>query len=118
MNAEITPDDVKDLLDTDADIRIVDIRNEAAFQQAHLPNSESIPFPELPTRVSSLDGADHIVTVCPHGKSSVQAARLIKSYEGIADDARVESMTGGLEAWEYELESSTKETTDETQQPF
>lgn len=38
------------------------------------------------------------MTVCPHGKASVQAAQLIGSYEGTAD-ATVESMEGGLEKY-------------------
>ena len=80
-------------------VRIVDIRDERAFDRGHLPGSESIPFPELTTRVAELEGADRVVTVCPHGIASRQAARLIGSYAG-TDGARVESLRGGIEAWE------------------
>lgn len=51
-----------------------------------------------------LSEADHIVTVCPHGKSSVQAAKFIGSSEGTGE-ATVESMAGGLRKWEGEIES-------------
>ncbi|WP_433625516.1 rhodanese-like domain-containing protein [Halomicrococcus sp. NG-SE-24] len=105
MDAEISPAEVYELLD-DEDVRIVDIRPEAQFERGHVPGSECIPFHALADRIDELDGADRIVTVCPEGKSSVQAARLIASYEGVPDDARVESMEGGLRAWERELESS------------
>ncbi|WP_276299938.1 rhodanese-like domain-containing protein [Halorussus lipolyticus] len=106
MDAEISPDDVHELLETDEEVRIVDIRPEAAFERGHIPDSENIPFHALADRIELLDGAERIVTVCPHGKSSVQAARLISSYEGVPDDARVESMAGGLDEWEYELAQS------------
>ena len=86
--------------------RIVDIRSPAAFRRRHIPGSENVPFDELPDRVASLADADRIVTVCPHGKASVQAARLIASYE--ETDATVESLAGGLEAWDGPV------TTDET----
>ena len=102
MDGEISPTEVATLLESgsdDAELRIVDIRSERAFDRGHLPESESIPFPQLTTRVDELTGADRIVTVCPHGISSRQAAQLIASYQGTTD-ARVESLDGGVEAWE------------------
>ncbi|WP_144922926.1 rhodanese-like domain-containing protein [Halorubrum salsamenti] len=109
MDGEIDPDELAVLLDdsggTDADadadetLRIVDIRDRRAFDRGHVPGSECIPFPELTTRVAELEGAARIVTVCPHGVASRQAAQLIGSYAG-TQDARVESLRGGIEAWE------------------
>ncbi|WP_323171904.1 rhodanese-like domain-containing protein [Natrialba sp. PRR66] len=117
MDGEISPDEVKDLLNTatddtsangtnganadaDADtvVRVVDIRDERSFAHSRIPGSENIPFQELTGRVDELEDADRIVTVCPHGKASVQAAQLLGSYEGTAD-ARIESMAGGLEKY-------------------
>ncbi len=110
MDGEIDPDELAALIDDeDCDrpddgaprdgLRIVDIRDRRVFDRGHLPGSESIPFPELSTRVAELAGADRIVTVCPHGVASKQAARLIGSYAGTVD-ARVESLRGGVERWE------------------
>ncbi|WP_247730492.1 rhodanese-like domain-containing protein [Halovivax limisalsi] len=106
MDGETTPDELADRLDRDDPVRIVDIRDPGSFASGHIPGSENVPFQELPRRVEGLADADHIVTVCPHGKASVQAARLVASYEGCTD-ARVESLAGGLEAWRerYELVS-------------
>jgi len=105
MDGEVSPEAVRERLETDGDgLRIVDIRTAQAFERGHIPGSENVPFDELADRIDSLEGADRIVTVCPHGKASQQAARLIGSYEGTGD-ARVESMAGGLEAWEGEIES-------------
>jgi len=104
MDGEISPSDVEARLDDEDPPRVVDIRSPGAFARGHIPGSENVPFAELPQRVESLAGADHIVTVCPHGKASVQAARLIKSYEGTGD-AAVESMRGGLDAWDGPLET-------------
>jgi rhodanese-related sulfurtransferase len=104
MDGEISPTELATLLESgsdDAELRIVDIRSERAFDRGHLPESESIPFPQLTTRVDELTGADRIVTVCPHGISSRQAAQLVASYQGTTD-ARVESLHGGIEAWEQQ----------------
>jgi rhodanese-related sulfurtransferase len=104
MDGEISPDEVETLLTSDDRPRIIDIRSPGAFAQGHIPGSENVPFGDLPDRVEEFADSDHIVTVCPHGKASVQAARLIGSYEGTAD-ATVESMAGGLDAWDGELET-------------
>lgn len=105
MNGEIEPAELEARLDDG--VRIVDIRNQLAFERAHIPGSENIPFAQLPQRVEALAGADCVVTVCPHGKSSVQAASLIQSYEEISDDACVASLAGGLDAWNGPLENES-----------
>ena len=105
MDGEIDPGTVAELLAGPDPPRVVDIRSREAFDRGHIPGSENIPFAALPDRVGDLSGADHVVTVCPHGKASVQAARLVASFEGTAD-ATVESMAGGLEAWREDVEAT------------
>jgi rhodanese-related sulfurtransferase len=125
MDSEIDPAELQDVLDDGRERRIVDIRSPAAFRRGHIPGSVNIPFENLPDRVGTLAGAEHIVTVCPHGKASVQAARLIASFEGTTD-ATVESLHGGLEAWDGPLEQGEEnesasadiaDTTDTTTEP-
>jgi rhodanese-related sulfurtransferase len=99
---EIDPETLQTLLDDDAAVRIVDIRSPAAFEDGHIPGSENVPFEELPDAVEQFDGAERVVTVCPHGEASLQAARLLSAYEGLAD-ATVESLAGGVTAWDGEL---------------
>lgn len=111
MDGEIAPEEVKELLEDDADVRIVDIRDERSFEHSHIPGSVNLPFHELTGRIDELEGEDRIVTVCPHGQASIQAAKLISSYEGTAD-ARVESMEGGLE--KYGLQFGLARADDET----
>lgn len=128
MDGEIDPDELAELIDGDAtgddDLRIVDIRDQRAFDRGHVPDSECLPFPELTNRVAELEGASRIVTVCPHGIASRQAAQLVGSYAGT--DARVESLRGGIEAWERDIgdlvatptEGSGDETDEGPEAPF
>ncbi len=106
MDGEISVDELEALLAEGEDVRVVDIRQPAAFDRGHIPGSENIPFSELPQSVDRLDGAERVVTVCPHGQASVQAARLVQSYEGLAEDARVESLAEGITGWEGDIEAS------------
>mgnify|MGYP006277267141 CR=1 FL=1 len=109
MDGEIGTESLRELVESD-DARVVDIRSPAAFQRGHIPGSENVPFPSLVEAVERFDDAERVVTVCPHGKSSVQAARLIASYEGF--DGRVESFEPGLSGWDGPLEA-TEQSPDE-----
>ncbi len=105
MDEEISGARLQDLLDSDADVRIVDIRPPDVFLQQHIPHSENIPFEALTSRIDEVADADHIVTVCPHGQASRQAARLIASYADFT--GTVASLRSGLEGWEGDLVTET-----------
>ncbi|AEM58220.1 rhodanese [Haloarcula hispanica N601] len=101
MDGEIDTDELRSKLDEEA-VRVVDIRSPGAFERGHIPGSENVPFPSLVDEVERFEGDDEVVTVCPKGKSSVQAARLIASYEGF--DGDVVSFEPGLNGWDGPLE--------------
>ena len=107
MDGELSAEELRGLLESDADIRVVDIRSPAAFRRGHIPGSENVPFEELTDRIGEVADAERVVTVCPHGKASVQAARLIGSFEEFS--GRVDSLEPGIEGWPYELESEETE---------
>ena len=112
MDDEISAEALRALLDGDADVRVVDIRSPGAFRRGHIPGSENVPFEELTDRIESIANADRVVTVCPKGEASVQAARLIDSFEGFA--GRVDSLEPGIDGWPYELDGEgTEEPADE-----
>lgn len=103
---EIRSEELHELLKNDEELRIIDIRSSTAFERGAIPGSENIPFQELPQKIEELADEKQVVTVCPHGKASLQAVRIIDSYEGTTGSVR--SLEGGLDAWsrDYELETS------------
>ena len=86
---------------------VIDIRSPGEFRREHIPGSRNVPLGDLPTRIEVVDGAEHVVTVCPHGEASIQAARLVSAYGGF--DGTVESLAGGLEAWAGPLSDGSAE---------
>lgn len=108
MVEELTPKEVKEKVD-EGEVRVVDIRPEREFERGHIPGAVNIPMNRLPTEIGNHDWDEEVVVACPIGKSSVQAAKLIGSYEGVEDAERVASMEGGYDAWEYELEGGESE---------
>lgn len=105
MVDEVTPNDVKKKLNDDS-VQVVDIRQPRQFQQGHIPGALNIPMNELPSQVDEVDWEDEVVVTCPIGQSSVQAAKLIQSFEGVDDETAIASMAGGYRDWEYELETA------------
>lgn len=106
MVDEVTTDDVKEKLD-DEGVQIVDIRRPLQFEQGHIPGALNIPMNELPQQVGEVEWEDEIVVTCPIGQSSVQAAKLIQSFEQVDDGTAVASMAGGYKDWDYELETDS-----------
>jgi len=105
MVEEISPAALKDRLDRGEDVQVVDIRPEAAFAAGHIPGAENVPFHAFARLVADREWRDDIVVACPMGESSLQAARLLEAYEGVAPDATVSNLTGGYAAWDFELEA-------------
>ena len=103
MDGEIDDEELHALLAADEDVRVVDVRSPSAFRRGHIPGSDNVPFEELTDRIESVADADRVVTVCPKGEASVQAARLIGSFEGFS--GRVESLSTGVSGWSYDLET-------------
>lgn len=105
MDGEISAADLETLLESEDSPVIVDIRSPLDFQREHIPMSRNVPFQRLTQDIEQFQGEDRVVTVCPHGKASIQAANLIASFEGF--DGRVESLEGGLTGWDGPTDRST-----------
>lgn len=113
MVEEITPEALKDRLDRGDEVQVVDIRPERTFEEGHIPGAENVPFDRFTQVIEDRDWSDDIVLVCPLGESSLQAARLLESYEEVDDDATVANLAGGYEEWTDELVTGSRARTDE-----
>jgi rhodanese-related sulfurtransferase len=107
MVEELSTDELKERLEADEEVQIVDIRTRAQYEQGHIPGAINVPFPEFPQRVDDHDWQDTIVCACPKGKSSKQAVRMLESYEGVDDEADVLNLEGGYREWEYGLDGES-----------
>ncbi len=107
MVDEISPAELHGRLDDGADVQVVDIRQPDSFAEGHIPGATNLPIDRFAREVEDHEWGEEVVVVCPVGESSLQAARLLESYEGVDADARVVNLDGGYEAWDYDLESGT-----------
>ncbi|MDF2530237.1 MAG: Sulfur carrier protein adenylyltransferase ThiF [Gammaproteobacteria bacterium] len=94
--AEITVAELKAMLEEQADIFILDVRELYEYQQHHL-NGYLIPLAELPARMDELRPYQEktLIVHCEHGVRSLHASHfLIK-----AGFLHVYSLRGGIAAW-------------------
>ena len=101
---EITADQLKERIDdkSDNNFIIVDIRDDASFDEAHIPGAVNIPLNELGYRWFSLDKSKDIIVYCFTGVTSEVACQILVNA-GFKD---VYNMTGGIKAWDYAIEVS------------
>jgi len=105
MVEETSADELHARLENGADVQVIDVRPEREFHRGHVPGAENVPITRFARAVADHEWGDEIVVVCPHGESSLQAARLLEAYEGVPEDARIANLSGGYRDWEYELEA-------------
>ncbi|MDZ7662961.1 VTT domain-containing protein [Thiohalophilus sp.] len=94
-----TVDQLKQQLDQQADVLVLDVRSEEDFngEQQHIPGARNVPLEELPNRLDELAEYQErsVVTVCRTDKRSAKAAQLL-ARQGFAD---VHIIKGGMTDW-------------------
>lgn len=95
----ITANEAKEIMDTQSDYIILDVRTEEEFAQGHIPNAILIPDYEIETKSTSMltDKNQLILVYCRSGRRSKNAAeKLVKlGYTNIKE-------FGGIIDWPYE----------------
>ncbi len=98
---EITPREVKALLDQPVAFTLLDVREPWEFDLSRIAGSKLIPMGEVPNRAhQELDPDEHIVVVCHHGVRSMSVTNWLRQ-QGF-DSAQ--SLRGGIDAWSKEVD--------------
>jgi sulfur-carrier protein adenylyltransferase/sulfurtransferase len=99
---EITPIELKTLLDRGDRTLILDVRNPEEIAICRIAGSTVIPLPELPGRLGELDQNTPMVVHCKSGVRSAKAIALLQS----AGFSRLRNLKGGILAWAQEVDPS------------
>jgi sulfur-carrier protein adenylyltransferase/sulfurtransferase len=99
---EITPIELKTLLDRGDRTLILDVRNPEEITICRIAGSTVIPLPELPGRLGELDQNAPMVVHCKSGVRSAKAIALLQS----AGFSRLRNLKGGILAWAQEVDPS------------
>ncbi len=99
---EITPIELKRLMDSGQSPVLVDVREPHEFQICRIPGSILIPLGELPARANELNSADDIVVHCRMGPRSAQAVNFLVQ----AGFRKIKNLKGGILAWSDQVDPS------------
>jgi rhodanese-related sulfurtransferase len=101
MDYEISPEELRVLLEQGSDVVVLDVRESWELQTASMSHHEHIPMGEIPARFNAeLDRNTHIVVVCHHGVRSMNVTTWLRQqgYE------KVQSLRGGIDQWARQID--------------
>lgn len=97
----ISPLEVKEMLEKDDSIILLDVRTPEEYKEKRIPNSTNLPIDELEEKVSEVlpDKDATIILYCKIGKRSRKATKMLckMGYKNVYN-------LGGIEDWPYDTE--------------
>jgi adenylyltransferase/sulfurtransferase len=97
---EITPIELKHLMDNKGGIALLDVREPFEYNLCRIEGARLIPLRELRRRAGELDKSADIVVYCHVGARSATATEILSSM----GFARVRNLKGGIRAWAEEVD--------------
>lgn len=91
----ISAEELKVLLDGDAPVFLLDVREEWEYAICYIHDSVNIPMSEITDKLDKLDGERDTVVLCHHGMRSLQVANYLEN----AGFKKVRHLEGGITAW-------------------
>ncbi|MGB2869596.1 MAG: molybdopterin-synthase adenylyltransferase MoeB [Bacteroidota bacterium] len=98
---EITVEDLKQRLDRNEDLFVVDVREPHEYEIVNI-GAYLIPLNDLPKRVHELDSSREIVVHCKSGARSARAVEFLKQ----SGFRKVKNLVGGIDAWADKIDRS------------
>jgi len=96
MDYEVTPEDVKAMLEAQEQFTLLDVREPWEFETARIEGAKLMPMGDVPSRAHhELDSDEPIVVVCHHGVRSLNVTHWLRQ-QGFE---KAQSMRGGIDAW-------------------
>ena len=97
---EISAQELKQKLDTDASVLLLDVREQSEYDIVHLEGARLIPLNTLPHHIESLPTEQEIVVYCHHGQRSLYATAYL--HQNGFHDAK--NLAGGIDQWAAEID--------------
>lgn len=98
---KVSVEEAYELIQSNKDILILDVRTPAEFKAGHIKNAKNIPYDVLPVRINEIDRyKEKIVLVhCQSGGRSSSAVNTLEKNGFV----KIYHMNRGLGAWKYEI---------------
>ena len=100
--AEVDAEELLEMLATDAEVVLLDVREPDEYAAGHIPGSILIPLGDLDRseRLKEIDPSQKIVVICRSGNRSEFGQQMLMDM-GFTD---VYNLTGGIQRWTGPIE--------------
>ncbi|QQE12959.1 rhodanese-like domain-containing protein [Planctomycetota bacterium] len=104
---EVTPREVKAMMDRGEDILFLDCREPEEYQRTHVEGTVLVPMGEIANRLEELREYDErpVVVICRSGKRSLIVANQLR----LNDFDDVKSVAGGTNLWSQAVDDSVQQ---------
>jgi rhodanese-related sulfurtransferase len=92
---EITPLELKSLIDSKADFQLIDVREEYEFDESNI-NGQLIPMGEVMENIEKISKDKQVVVHCRSGKRSATVIGALESQHGFTN---LYNLKGGILAY-------------------
>lgn len=100
---EITPSEVKRMIDSGAPVRLIDVREPPEHDICRIEGARLIPMRSIPEHLNELESADSpIVVFCHHGVRSLSVVDWLRR-QGVEN---CRSMAGGIDRWSLQVDGT------------
>ena len=90
-------DDLKERMDADPDVQVLDVREQSEWDDGHIPGSTHMPYHDIHEMPDALDPAKPIAAICASGQRIAVAASMIQRLGG---KEPIHVVDGGVGTWE------------------
>ncbi|AMB99482.1 rhodanese [Aerococcus urinaehominis] len=100
---EISPQELYQLVTSQADINIVDVRTKELYDEGHVPGAIHIPLSQIPDSLDQFDKDQHYYIICQKSIKSKEACQILSQH-----GYNVTNVSEGSPAYPGPMESSSK----------
>jgi adenylyltransferase/sulfurtransferase len=102
MVKEITVKELKNLMDSQTEFQLIDVREPKEFEICNL-NGELVPMADIEQYVENIRRDQQVVIHCRSGKRSAEVIKYLQQQYGFDN---LYNLKGGILQWSDEIDSS------------
>ena len=99
---EIDAPTLKKQIDSNADIELIDVREEFEVEICKIKDSKHIPMNQIPNHLKNLDNKKNLIIICKSGVRSYHVCQFLHQ-EGFKN---IYNLKGGIINWALEVDDS------------
>ncbi len=97
---EVTPAELKKMLDSDEKFKLIDVREETEFAELSITGCDLIPMNSIPENIGSVPRDIKVVIYCRSGNRSGVVINYLEKQHGYEN---LHNLKGGIMAYDKEI---------------